>query len=545
MKQISEANAQRESEEKLLETLGLRRIHPSRNMKSSREHRQLRIDDNTDETVLEILGLRRIHPSLNIINAKDITTNVKSMKTRSAGKYSKRIQRERKEILLKAKHGTHNLKLIKKNVLRNDSTSSVVGTTHQIKLNDNMYEILITDDAFENVTPQTTSANEGGSGVMDANTEKLKEIDKGAFKKKTLLDEKLTETKPKSSQTQHLKVANKDVFKDETVTIDISAEGELKIDTPNLESTSKESVKSVSPNQVKEKSNLEMKENTMKNDSIKGTNNSDTKSKNDNTKFDHVKEEQKTENNQNQSSNKNHKMSKQKKLEEKQRIAVCRICSKVFAKNSMLKKHHAEIHLSKLPYCCSKCDKRFQELDELIAHTRLHAGKMPYTCKICKASFKTETQFKNHQPVHELAKVPTIKKISCEDCGKAFSKMCDLERHRRVHTGEKPFACMICNKRFQQAHNLTKHLLIHTREKQFQCELCNKIFSRSDVLTRHMFTHSVQKPFVCNFCKKSFNRSAQLNAHVERHHPQKKDLILDKNEEKESNKMNMTIGREK
>lgn len=203
---------------------------------------------------------------------------------------------------------------------------------------------------------------------------------------------------------------------------------------------------------------------------------------------------------------------------------TCRICNKTFKNLESLKQHQEDIHSSKKPYCCPKCDVRFVGLEELVAHSREHAGKMPYICKVCKESFDDKNQYKEHLPLHEFKKIPRARNIVCEYCSKDFLKPCDLERHRRVHTGEKPFACMICNKRFQQAHNVTKHLLIHSREKHFQCEICNKIFGRSDVLTRHMLIHSVHKPFTCNFCDKSFNRNSQLGNHVEKHHPSNLDL---------------------
>ena len=39
--------------------------------------------------------------------------------------------------------------------------------------------------------------------------------------------------------------------------------------------------------------------------------------------------------------------------------------------------------------------------------------------------------------------VPSLK---CEVCSKEFSSRSNLNRHRKIHTDEKPFICGICNK---------------------------------------------------------------------------------------------------
>ena len=53
----------------------------------------------------------------------------------------------------------------------------------------------------------------------------------------------------------------------------------------------------------------------------------------------------------------------------------------------------------------------------------------------------------------------------CNHCDKCFSRGGDLLRHKRTHTGEKPYKCKHCGKCFTQIASLKRHTRLHTGEK--------------------------------------------------------------------------------
>ncbi|CAG5129361.1 unnamed protein product [Candidula unifasciata] len=106
---------------------------------------------------------------------------------------------------------------------------------------------------------------------------------------------------------------------------------------------------------------------------------------------------------------------------------------------------------------------------------------------------------------------------SCSYCGLVLSSANALVEHKRIHTGDRPFACHICNKRFTQKAHLNIHKRIHTGEKPYACHICNKRFAQSSHLSSHKRIHTGEKPFVCEICHIGFTQKQRLDNHLKKH----------------------------
>ena len=134
-------------------------------------------------------------------------------------------------------------------------------------------------------------------------------------------------------------------------------------------------------------------------------------------------------------------------------------------------------------FCCEQCDKVFTLKANLDKHMKVHSGEKLYQCDICQ---------------------------------KKFSQKCNLDKHKNIHTGERPFKCEYCDKSFIQNCNLKKHVMTHLGEKPFKCEYCPRAFIQKGNLQKHVLLHFGNKPFHCGVCANGFTQKINLQKHMEK-----------------------------
>ncbi|KAJ1367328.1 hypothetical protein KIN20_028221 [Parelaphostrongylus tenuis] len=133
-------------------------------------------------------------------------------------------------------------------------------------------------------------------------------------------------------------------------------------------------------------------------------------------------------------------------------------------------------------------------------------------CVKCGKQFASKNLLRKHLYTHRRGK----RNITCEECGRIFSRADGLYTHKQVVHENHRFMCMYggCDHPgFRSRKSLIEHIrLIHTKVRPYECETCGKAFINRDQLEIHRVKHTSESRFHCT-CGVKFRHKSSLIRH--------------------------------
>jgi KRAB domain-containing zinc finger protein len=188
-----------------------------------------------------------------------------------------------------------------------------------------------------------------------------------------------------------------------------------------------------------------------------------------------------------------------------EKIIVCDICGyKTIHKLAI--EIHQKRHLRQFKLKCNVFEKGFYALSELQEHRNIHTGEKPFQCDLCGKAYPYNHNLNARKRTIHLETKLEKKMNQCEMCGKMYAYKKSLQLHMNSHTGANAYIGDICGKSLTNEEHLKVHRRTHMSEKPNVCDVCGRAFSKRCDLKLHHRTHTGEHPYMCEICNKSFHK---------------------------------------
>ncbi|KAM4711480.1 uncharacterized protein FYW61_020678 isoform 2-T2 [Anableps anableps] len=190
---------------------------------------------------------------------------------------------------------------------------------------------------------------------------------------------------------------------------------------------------------------------------------------------------------------------------------------KLFPKgNAESKDAGPQAHSGQRSLTCETCGKTFTRTSDVRRHQLTHTGERPFHCSQCDRTFQHSWDLAKHESKHHGVAIS----FSCRLCGGSFANLRALTfHHKKSHSEESqlPQICSICSRSFPTNAELLEHRKSHVTSRRYICQQCGDGFDTLLGRSQHRQVHQVKRQFKCPHCEKTYTRRSDVKRHLFTH----------------------------